>query len=537
MKTKKKKYNSIFVSNKDCGITDWLPKTNAVYENIESNSWFDIKHFKNPDAEKIIKYNTIAPIIPSETKKNQQRAINKLKKKNPNCTKIPVFICSKKIRLYPTDEQKLILDKWFELFADMYNATTDYIRKNIIKDDNFDPIEVRGLLNFIEIRRELYEKKHNIQKSIDFNQISIHILDEAIKTSVSNHKTCITNFIKGHIKKFYVKEWAHNRKQKIIKIEKLFFTKGTFCSGTFPEIESSESLNNVRGTSTLQFDTLSNKYILFVPQYIKPHRERKIKLSCGGDIGERSFLTVYSENDVYSFCNDIRKNKYIKNYVKKMDHIKKLLKLKPGKRNVVFQSRVKRNNMMEQITIHKKIKRSSLKRGLRKYQKKIEDKVKDMHYKVSHLLVHKYDNIYLGKFNIRGVLSKNNPLPKTIKNSLKRLSPGKFWKILEYMGYKYATKTRRVSEYLTTMTCSCCGNIQKMKTEKVYKCSSCKKRIGRDENSAKNHLKLGLESENLFLAKPVKKKLVKKNKKTITQKKNYTSTKNPKKIKREYVEV
>ena len=448
MKKKKHKIvdSPIFVSNKKCGITNWVPFTNQNYENIESNSWFDIKHCSNPDSKKINQYSTTSPIIPPESFKQQQASINKLKKKNPKLNKKPVFINAKKIRLYPTLEQQKILDIWFNLFADMYNVSIDYIRKNIIVGKEFDPKIIKKSLNFMQIRKKLYNKKHKIQSSINENQIPIHILDEAIKLAVSNYKTCMTNLIKENIKRFCIKEWAYNRKQKIIKIEKSFFTKGTFCSKIFPLMEASEPLNNVNGTSTLQFDQNTGKYILFVPRSIKFYTETKNDQECGGDIGERTFLETYSENEVYSFGNDIRDNPDIKNSVKKINKIKELLKLKKGERNVTFYSLKKINGEYMFVKIKKKINRSSLKRGMRKYQRRIENKIKDMHYKIAYFLVHKYDNIYLGKFNIRSILSrKNKTISKQIKDTLRILSPGKFWKILEYMGYKYSTKTKRVS--------------------------------------------------------------------------------------------
>jgi len=119
-----------------------------------------------------------------------------------------------------------------------------------------------------------------------------------------------------------------------------------------------------------------------------------------------------------------------------------------------------------------------------------------MHYKIAYFLVHEFDKVYLGKFNIMGIFSpKNKTIPQKVKDSLRVLSPGKFWTILEHMGYKYATKTERVSEFLTTKTCSTCGNTKDVGDSKEYMCTNCGMETGRDENSAKNHLKLGLESE------------------------------------------
>jgi sensor histidine kinase regulating citrate/malate metabolism len=65
----------------------------------------------------------------------------------------------------------------------------------------------------------------------------------------------------------------------------------------------------------------------------------------------------------------------MQNYVKKINNIKKLLKLKPNERTIIFirKRKINGNNMIS--IIEKKIKRSSLKRALRKYQKRIDEMV------------------------------------------------------------------------------------------------------------------------------------------------------------------
>ena len=115
-----------------------------------------------------------------------------------------------------------------------------------------------------------------------------------------------------------------------------------------------------------------------------------------------------------------------------------------------------------------------------------------MHYKAAYELVNRFDNIFVGKMSTKKILSRNN---KTINSNCKRmlqtLSPYKFRERLKYMGYKYATMVKEVSEYLTTKTCSNCGRIKNIKASKIYECE-CGMVTHRDVNSAKTHLKLGI---------------------------------------------
>ncbi|AEQ60984.1 putative transposase [Acanthamoeba castellanii mamavirus] len=120
--------------------------------------------------------------------------------------------------------------------------------------------------------------------------------------------------------------------------------------------------------------------------------------------------------------------------------------------------------------------------------------MKDMHYKVSHELVHTFDKICIGKLNVKSILSKANTVLKSaLKRKLATLSFYRFTQRLTHMGYKYGTEVVNVNEYLTTKTCSNCGKIKDLGASKIYECESCGMYADRDENAAKNILKVGLK--------------------------------------------
>ena len=58
------------------------------------------------------------------------------------------------------------------------------------------------------------------------------------------------------------------------------------------------------------------------------------------------------------------------------------------------------------------------------------------------------------------------------------------------MALKNGTKLELVSEYLTTKTCSACGKKNNLEASKIHQCQ-CGLETGRDENAAKNILKVG----------------------------------------------
>jgi len=375
----------------------------------------------------------------------------------------------------------------------MFNITTEHIRSLIYKGSKLITIkEARKVLNFINIRKTLCDQKNTLASSIK-NNIPTHILDEAIKLSISNHKTCLTNFAEGHIKKFRVRCLPKNRNKKILIIEANFFRESTFCPSTFDNIVSSELFNDIDRTVILQYNQDTRKYILMVPHSIKEKTINKKKLACGGDLGVRSFLTVYSEDHTLNICPNIKLDKDIVKWHKKIDKIHEIMNFTNPNQKITACIR-KNGNKVHYIKT-KRVRRSRLRRALRKYHQKINNKIRDMHYKVSHHLVNNFDNISIGKFSTKQILSRHNQkITYQTKRMIGVLQPYRFRQVLKYMGNKYATIVTEDSEYLTTKTCSHCGKVNEIGGSETYYCPKCELETGRDENAAKNILKVGYKN-------------------------------------------
>ena len=546
--------NSIFTSNRDCNVTEWVPLVNKPLSSVKISSWFDCFVHDRPG---ILPFNSrtikiVSPFIPHESATQQLRSISKnyTRVKNiaiknsepiPINNKKPVFFYMDKIRIYPDNIQKNILHSWFEATTIIFNSTIDYIRSLIYVDGKLIKIlDAIDLMNAEKIRQVMYENKILVQEIAKFEykgntSIPIHVLDEAIKLAVSNHKSCLTNLLEGNIKDFRVRKWSIHKNKKIIKIEANFFKptengNGTFCSDVFPKMKSSSKLHTIDRTSTLQYDTLSKKYILFVPKSIEPKTIYRRDKSLGIDLGSRTFITAYSENKTFDICTDNNLKK-IKGWHKKIDNINYLLYMQ----NLIYdnpinnkkpedkfhddymkkQKKTQAKEQDKQIKLAKERKerkekldsetedlsdipdrkippRRKLLKGLRKYHNKIKNQINDMHYKAAHLLVKEYSHIYIGKLSTSSILSKENKtISKYSKRMLQTLSPYKFRQTLRHMGNKNGCKVVEVSEYMTTRTCSSCGKINNIGDSKVHKCS-CGMETDRDINSAKTHLKLGI---------------------------------------------
>ena len=295
--------NPIYVPNKDLGLTDWLPPLDKEYINIESNSWFDIKFFRNPNADEEDIDLVTVPLIPPESFKQQMKSINKLKKKNPYLDKKPEFLYCRKIRIYPTNEQIKILHLWFNCFTDMYNVTVHHIRKKIFNKGTLRK-NAKSFVGFAKNRKQLKKKRDRIKNLLRYNKMPTHMLDEAISLVCSNYSSCLTNLKRKNIKKFRVREWSKSKRKKILKIESSFFTSDTFCSRVFKTMNASDDFSSVTRTTTLQFDQDTGKYILLVPTALPQQQIIKPIEDAGGDMGVRSHITTYSKNGTYAFCNN-----------------------------------------------------------------------------------------------------------------------------------------------------------------------------------------------------------------------------------------
>lgn len=417
--------------------------------------------------------------------------------------KKPSFIYTKKIRIYPTDEQKNILKEWFDAATKMYNQTVSFIRKGIFRDNYLIPFDsANDYLNQTNFKYNLKEDRDKIMESME-HPIVGHLLDEIIMQAVSNYKTCITNLINGNIKKFRVRSWKYDRRRYILKIEPQRFSNGTFCGRTFKEMKSSEPLTNIGSTTTLQYDRDTKKYILLVPSTLEKEDRISNNQDGGVDLGVRTFATLYSNNKVVSIGNDLYKK--VKKYHKKIDKINELLQIPSGQRETFVQRKTvnKRlsDDLKEIITeisedmVPKKIKRTSLKRALRKYHRKIKNMVRDLHFKAAHFLVTNFDSIYIGKLSTKKILSKNNTkITKRTKRMVGVLSPYLFRQRLKYMGNKYGIDVSEENEYMTTVTCPNCGRINYIGRKKEHKCR-CGMETDRDVASGKNLLKVGYERD------------------------------------------
>lgn len=390
----------------------------SCYVNCKTNSWFNIKQYPNVNLHT-----------------NKKEFINS------------TFINTIKIVLKPTQEQKYILKLWLNDCIDIYNATNTFLKETLTYK--------KPKINWINVRRSMND---TIRKICNKNNLNKHTGDYAVKHCVEMWKSAISNH--KNIEKFNIRNLLKSRTRKNMVIEPASCNKkgNAIFVRELGEIESNIPLSIIQKNSVLQYNKHTDTFIIIAPQY----NENTIKLrrgeKCGVDIGCRTFLTTYSENEAYEIGTSDTTYKMFKKYHDKIDSL----------------------NCYENVT---KIKKAS-----QKYWKKLKDRISDMHNKVASMLVKSYKNIIIGNVSTKKMISNlTGNLHEITKRRLTTLSHFRFRMKLCSLAQKYGTNVYETDEYLTSKTCCNCGNIKKdLTTEKTYNCNNCLLSLDRDINASIN---------------------------------------------------
>lgn len=126
-----------------------------------------------------------------------------------------------------------------------------------------------------------------------------------------------------------------------------------------------------------------------------------------------------------------------------------------------------------------------------KVHERIKNKRTNFAHQQSRRLVNRYGFIAVEDLWVNR-MNKNHCLAKSIMDAAWTDLSGKLSYKAEWAGRKVV----RVNPAYSTQDCSCCGHRQLMPLSKrVYECPSCGLCVDRDQNAAKNILRLGLQSQ------------------------------------------
>ena len=435
----------------------WCPPHNIELKDTKQNTWFTI-------LESDTYYTQFNDnFIKKETKKDDDGSDDEKE-----------LIFSKKIILKLTRYQKIIVRRWMHAYIKMYNETLKYIRNEF-------KLNGKCTLSFHKMRKIMQNIKNEICKNSKIDDkifyechnkkknnntyIKIHYLDYAIKLACSNYKSALTNLRRGHIKKFRIRYWKYNKEKMIIDFEQADFVNGSIRDAVLGDIKGyyngkAYDFTTVTKDSRLIFNRKLNEYILTVPEIVADEIiiDKKQDMSIS-DPGVRVYMTVLSENKVIKIGSGVSKR--IEMYLEKINYI---------------------NNNKDILKMRKR-------KLERKYYKKLEHLVDELHWKTINYLTSNYKKILIGNMSAKGIVSNENDfqLKKLTKQAVIILGYYKYRQRLEYKCECRGCYYECVNEWITSKTCSLCGNIKEnLGGNKIYNCDVCGSIIDRDINPNRN---------------------------------------------------
>lgn len=442
----------------------WLPTVTDCQDSILNSYHGSLKNLTAPSW-----YSTKLqiPILKSNCHKMSLVLSHTSLQKTTECglpkTEKKEIMRAKKIKLYPTVDQKTVLNHWFGSRRWVYNQCLNYINQK----------KQKRLPSMKELRSLFLNGK---EMSTFSNGTPFDIRDGGMIDLLKNFKSNVAKIKTKSISHFKLTFLKSKYAQSIAVCHKYYGTKGMYSILT--DIKKSEPEEMVIKQVKHDFRILKDNngdYWICLPITKISQSERQAREFSNDrddgtislDPGVRTFLVGYDGQNktVLHFGTDASKK--IKYICIKLD-------------SLISKSKNE--------TQRKKVR---LKKAIRHLRKKIQNMVTDMHYKVANFLCENYKTVIIPEFETQKMVS-GGKLNSRVARSMMNLSHYLFRKRLLSVSEEYINcSVEIVSEEFTSQTCGKCGELNKdLGSNKVFKCvnKKCKIEIDRDVNGARNIL-------------------------------------------------
>jgi putative transposase len=153
--------------------------------------------------------------------------------------------------------------------------------------------------------------------------------------------------------------------------------------------------------------------------------------------------------------------------------------------NKVIETKIKTLN---KIKNNPKIKKKIKKKNEKTINRKIYNKVDDLHWKTIKFLTDNFNTVLIGNMSAKQIVKKSNKaLSDDTKTACLRTRFYEFRQRLNYKCNLNKVNYVLVDECYTSKICSNCGNYNdKLKGEKIYNCKKCNTTFDRDVNACRN---------------------------------------------------
>ena len=318
--------------------------------------------------------------------------------------------------------------------------------------------------------RELSSEKNSVVQEWEL-ETPKEVRAGAVDDVCSAYKSGMSNLKAGNIRHFRLGFRKRKSNYKSVVIPKNFLKNKSGIIHLAPmffnddcKFKMGKKTKKKHGDLVINHDCRISKkmdeYWLLVPLPMVC-QEKKLPVNyCGVDPGVRTFMTSFGNNGCMEY-------EYNTRMIQKLDT--KLAKCKDKKYN-------KPNRIYKSKLV--------------KLERRKENLINELHWKtINHLVTHN-DFIFYGDIKSHDIVKDGKN--RTLNRGMNNLKFYKFKERLLHKAKEHGKNVIMVHEANTTKTCSFCGQMNNVGTSKVYSCSSCNRKVGRDVNAAKNILMKGI---------------------------------------------
>ena len=327
----------------------------------------------------------------------------------------------KKVRIYPTAEQRNLFVKWFGISRLVYNLTVEHLNQ---------PKELRQT-HWMGAAKPILASLPDFAKEVPY---------QVKKMAVSDAFAAFSNGCRKF--KSLGKPFSLSFRSRKAPKQSCFIPKSAVLdSGIYPRIAGklkySEELPEEILDSRLIYD--NGRWFIAVPtkskRYTIENQENVTKRIVALDPGVRTFLTGYSPVECFKLGEHA-----IGRISRLCSHL---------------------DDLQSRIDMSKGCQKRRMRKAAHRMRNKIKDLVNEMHWKSANYLVHNYDIILLPTFETSDMVSRaKRKLNKKSVRQMLTLSHFSFKMRIKHLANKFGKTVIDVNEAYTSKTASWTGEIK-----------------------------------------------------------------------------
>lgn len=366
-----------------------------------------------------------------------------------------------RIRVYPTKEQKQVLNKWFGICRWTYNKCAEYINKN--KNTRITKDELcAAFVNIINFEKENQWVK---EAQYDTRYGAMNDAFNALKAWKAKKKI---NQKGGFHLKFRSKK---DPTQSIVVLKKQWGNK----RGMFKSIFSSSMLKSYNKRHPLPEELLhdsrllrdkNHKYFLCIPISREKRQVSDKGKVVAIDPGIRTFLTAYDQDgEIHEWGK--------------------------GDQTRLYRLAIHIDKLTSKSIKVKHAARYRMKKAIGRIYDRIRNLTDDVHKKAAKWLCENHQIILIPAFQSSQMTKKEGRrIHSKAARSMLHWSHFRFRQRLLFKATEYpGIQVKVVTEEYTSKTCGVCGNLHhNLGKNKLFTCPSCQWSCDRDINGARNIL-------------------------------------------------